>query len=292
MKIHSECVPCLIKRIIFESEECTNDKKLQVQATRNACKVLAEVYDTNDCSAAIATKVHKVVYETLDNDDPYATLKKKSNIVAQSLLPRVEELIKNSADPLKASMICSIIGNMMDFGIEGGSEHPDALKDLFEKSYQEGLGYDDYPTLKKLLGKSKQVVLFTDNCGEIVFDKLLCRELKKVYPQMVLTLVVKGEKILSDATSEDAYDLGFEEVVDTIMTTGGFAVGVDFSLISAELKHLLCDCDLIICKGMANYESFSETDYTPIAYLLRTKCSAIANSMNLPLNVNAIKVFQ
>jgi len=50
--------------------------------------------------------------------------------------------------------------------------------------------------------------------------------------------------------------------------------------------------DLIICKGMANYESFSETNYRPIAYLLRTKCSAIANSMNLPLNINVIKLYE
>jgi len=46
----------------------------------------------------------------------------------------------------------------------------------------------------------------------------------------------------------------------------------------------------LICKGMANYESFSETGYRPIAYLLRTKCNAIATSMNIALNVNAIKV--
>ena len=50
--------------------------------------------------------------------------------------------------------------------------------------------------------------------------------------------------------------------------------------------------DLIICNGMANYESFSETNYLPIAYLLRTKCDAIASSMNLPLNINAIKLYE
>ena len=38
-------------------------------------------------------------------------------------------------------------------------------------------------------------------------------------------------------------------------------------------------------------EAFSETNYHPIAYLLRTKCTAIANSMNIPINKNAIKVY-
>ena len=45
----------------------------------------------------------------------------------------VEELIKKSEDPLKTSMICSIIGNIMDFGIEGSSTHPKMLKEVFER---------------------------------------------------------------------------------------------------------------------------------------------------------------
>jgi damage-control phosphatase, subfamily I len=60
----------------------------------------------------------------------------------------------------------------------------------------------------------------------------------------------------------------------------------------SALKKSLDQADLIICKGMANYEAFSETNYKPIAYLLRTKCTAIANSMGLPLNINAIKLYQ
>ena len=35
--------------------------------------------------------------------------------------------------------------------------------------------------------KSKNVVLFTDNCGEIVFDKILCRELNNFNPNIFLT---------------------------------------------------------------------------------------------------------
>ena len=292
MKIHTECVPCLIKRIIFEAEQSTADKKLITKTIQNACKILSELYDPNECSATLATKVHKIVYETLGDPDPYSALKSKSNIVAKSLLPRVEELIKTSDEHLKTSMICSIIGNMMDFGIEGGSSRPELLKNNFEKTYSEGLGYDEYPQLRKRIGHSKHIVLFTDNCGEIVFDKILCRELKKVYPDIFITLVVKGVPILSDATIKDAEEFRFKDVVDEILTTGCFAVGVNFQLLPSNLEKALEDSDLIICKGMANYESFSETEYRPIAYLLRTKCNAIATSMNIPLNVNAIKLYE
>ncbi|UCF12209.1 MAG: DUF89 family protein [Thermoplasmatales archaeon] len=291
MKIQTECVPCLLKRIIFEAKLSTDDKTLQTNAIRTACKMLSEIYDPNECSAVIATKVHKMVYDTLNDEDPYAELKIDSNLIAKSLLPKMEALIKKSDDPLKTIMICSIIGNMMDFGIEGASTDPKMLKDIFEKIYSDGLGYDDYPKLKKLLKKAKRVILFTDNCGEIVFDKVLCRELKKFNPNSFITIVVRGKPIISDATLKDVQELNFKEVVDEILTTGCFAIGVDFNSLPPKLERAIKRADLIICKGMANYEAFSETKYRPIAYLLRTKCSAIANSMEISLDVNAIKVY-
>ncbi len=292
MKIQSECVPCLIKRIIFETKLSTEDKSLQTKAIRNACKTLSQIYDPNKSSAEIATAVHKEVYDTLGDEDPYVDLKNMSNKIAKSLLPQTEEIIKKSNDPLKASMLCSIIGNILDFGIDGSSSNPETLIKVYEKLYDEGLGYDDYPSLKEFLNKTNRVVYFTDNCGEIVFDKIVCRELKKFNPDLFISLIVRGRPIISDATIKDAHELNFSEVVDEIFTTGCFAIGVDFKRLPSEVEQALKQTDLIICKGMANYEAFSETDYKPIAYLLRTKCSAIANSMEIPLNKSVIKFYE
>jgi uncharacterized protein with ATP-grasp and redox domains len=292
MKIQIECVPCLLKRIVFESEQSTNDKKTQQKTLKKTLTSLAVLYDPNVCSASIATKIHRIAYDTLDDADPYKNLKKQSNRIAKTLVPRVEELVSFSDEPLHMSMLCSIVGNMMDFGIRGGSKDPNDLKDIFEEIVSEDLGWDDTDEVKKILSKSKNVILFTDNCGEIVFDKILCREIKKFNPDIFLTLVVKGEKILSDATLEDAKELDMDEVVDEILTTGCFAVGVDFDKLPKDVKKRLDNSNLIICKGMANYESFSETNYRPIVYLLRTKCSAIANSMNLPIDTCAVKLYK
>jgi len=292
MKIQTECVPCLIKRIIFEAKQSTKDPKVIKNVIKNAGSALAELYDPDECSITIATKVHKIVYETLGDNDPYKKLKERSYNVAQSLIPKVEELIEKSDDPLKTSMLCAVIGNTLDFGIEGASNNPELLTEFFEESIEKGLGYDDTEKLKELLLKSKNVLLFTDNCGEFNFDKILCREIKKFNTDINLTLVVKGEPVLSDATMKDAEQLGFDEVVDEILTTGCFAVGVDFKQLPEDLKEALEETDLIICKGMANYEAFSETDYHPIAYLMRVKCNAIANSMKLSVDINAVKLYQ
>jgi hypothetical protein len=290
MKIQTECLPCLLKRMLFETELKITDKKRQTQALRTACSLLAQLYDPEVCSASIATQVHQAVYDALGDKDPYKILKQQSNAIATTLVPKVESLIKTSRDPLKTSMVCAIIGNILDFGIDGSSAHPQMLQDVFDRLYVEGLGHDDYEALKKHIKQATRLVLFTDNCGEIVFDKILCRELKNFNSRLHVTVVVRGEPILSDATMQDAQEINLQEVVDELLTTGCFAVGVDFTKLPSKVKQALDHADLIIAKGMANYESFSETSYRPIAYLLRTKCNAIARSMNLPRNVSAIKI--
>jgi len=276
MKIQTECVPCLLKRIVFEAEQSTKSKELREKTLKKACTLLAELYNPTKCSVSIATKVHKIAYETLGDKDPYKELKTQSNITAKKLVPRVEELIQISEEPLRMSMLCSIIGKLFD---------------IFEDSVSQDFGHDDYDKLKTILEKSKNVILFTDNCGEIVFDKILCRELKKFNPDIFLTVVVKGEPVLSDATMQDAQELGFQKVTDEILTTGCFAVGVDFEKMPKVVSDRLESSDLIICKGMGNYEAFSEKDYKPLVYLLRTKCSTIANSMGLKQNINVIKLY-
>jgi uncharacterized protein with ATP-grasp and redox domains len=90
---------------------------------------------------------------------------------------------------------------------------------------------------------------------------------------------------------EDAMEYNFEEVADEILTTGCFAVGVDFEKLPDKVSKRLDESDIIIAKGMGNYETFSEKDFKPIAYLMRTKCSAIAKSAGVPQNINVIKLY-
>jgi hypothetical protein len=281
-----------MKRVLYEIEIATRDKERGGKALLSAIRAFTENYDPSICSAVLATKVHLAVYKTLGKEDLYRELKKRSNDVALSLLPKIEERVKSAKDPLKIAMLCSIIGNMLDFGIEGGSGSPEELIDAFDLHLSEGLGYDDYDEVRNILSTAREINFIADNCGEIVFDKILCRELKNFNPGLKITLVVRGTPVLSDATLEDARGLGFGEVVDRILTTGTFAVGVDFVNIPEELKQSLDKGDLIICKGMANYEALSETDYRPVLYLLRTKCTPVSRSMNLPFNASAIKLYR
>ncbi len=286
MEIHPECVPCLLKRCLFEARAVDEDKEREV--VEEVLTMLDELFEEGAVSAEVATEVHKRVYDILGTSDPYLKMKEKSNENAEYLLKKSEDMLKNGS--FRDFVLLSIVGNVLDFGYRDDIISADYLLEEFDNLMDEGLGYDDTDEIENLLEKAENVIFFTDNAGEIVFDTLLLKKIKGY--DVHLTVVVKGEPILTDATIEDALKYDIDKIADELKTTGGYAVGVDFDKLSQEVKTKLEDADLIIAKGMANWESFSETDHSPIAFLTRTKCEPVSKTMGAPYDKNVAKLFK
>lgn len=285
MKIHAECVPCLLKRCLYEAELVDEEKKREIVEV--ATSILNEKFDEDAVSAEVATEVHGKVYEILDTDDPYSDIKERSNALAEKLLPEAKKIAENS---FKDAVLVSIAGNVLDFGYRDDISSPDYLSEEFENIIDQGLAHDDTDKMEEILENGREVVYFTDNAGEVVFDTLLLKRIKGY--DIHLTVVVKGEPILTDVTMEEALKYDIDEIADQLETTGGYAVGVDFDLLPEKVKEKLERADLIIAKGMANWESFSETDYSPIAFLTRSKCEPVSDTMGVPYDENVAKLFK
>ena len=288
MRIHPECIPCLLYRVRFESELSAPDRAIEALLA-----AAAEIGKScpNDVSAEMATRAHRAAYEALGTDDPYAEQKRLSNEVALRLLPRAREMYEASApgDNLRTAVLLSIVGNVLDFGIEGGLSDPASLEEAFEDLVGQGLGRDDSDRMAALLVPGTNVAYLTDNCGEIVFDQILLEELRGMGCRV--TLVVKGDPILTDATRADVEELGLEDKVDKVMDTGPLAVGVDLTTVPIGTREAIEGADIVISKGMANLESLSDTDIRPIAYLLRTKCDPVAGTVGEAKDINVAKLF-
>lgn len=288
MKINYVCVPCLLNRVIFESKLVVKDEERMHYIMKKILEKFSEIYDARKCSAEIATEIHALAYELIGSKDPYKNLKEESNRIALSILSRARKIIEESENKLEKAILCSIVANSIDFGIEGSASSPEELFSKFEEYLNEGFYINDFDKMEKYL--KGDVLYFTDNCGEVVFDKVVC-ELLKEY-DVRISLVCKKYPILTDATYEDVIKIGFQDVVDEILTTGKFSVGIDFYGISEKLKRKLKEASLIISKGMANYEAFSETKYRPIAYLMRIKCDPIAKSIGAKKSKNILKIYE
>ena len=286
MEMRPECVPCLIGRVLFETEEMGGSKS--TESIKAAARMLGELFGPGACSATVATKVHEEVYRIMGTDDPYEKLKKRSNDTMLELFPEAERFVDSFEDRLPAAFLCAVVGNVLDFGIGTRFDSPEPLREEFRNLLAEGLGWDDTSEIATMLEGSEDVVYLADNCGEIVLDRLALKEISGYGAKT--TLVVKEKPILTDVTLKDLEGLGMEAIVSDIVEAPGFAVGIDPDALDGRFGERLRNADLIIAKGMANYEALSETDIAPVAYLLRTKCSPVADSLGLRKDINAVKL--
>ncbi len=286
MQLTPDCVPCLLKRVIFQARLLGNG--CETEAVGAALKAYAREYAPGRNSAEVATEVHRAAYAVM-KADPYRQMKLDSDEIAGRYLQRVTEYVESSDDPFSAAVRVAVIGNIMDFGTPFAISGPEQFDSRFQSMLDQGIGSDDTPRFRELLKGCRKVLYFFDNCGESQFDRLLIRQIRR--RGILVTGVVRGEAILNDVTMEDALRIGLDKELDGIVTTGGFMVGTVLSKAGDDLKEELSGADLIIAKGMANYESLSDQDAgMPKVHILRTKCSAVARSLNVPEDINVVRV--
>ncbi|MGC8913352.1 MAG: damage-control phosphatase ARMT1 family protein [Thermoplasmata archaeon] len=286
MKIRAECIPCLLGRVLYETNLV--DEKLGLKVMAEACRILSEKLEQYPCvSSEVATEVHAKAYQIIGKD-PYFHLKKSANNTAEEMVPEILEKAKTEINKFRFFMLCAVAGNTLDFGIKGGLRDVRLLKTRFWDIVNEGFGIDDSESIRRLIPGGK-ILYFTDNCGEIVFDRLLIEQIRELNPEYI-AIVVKGEPVLSDATLEDAISVGIDKIADEILTTKGFAVGVNIHALGERLEMRIKEASLVIAKGMANYEALSETQIHPIAYLLKAKCAPVAESIGAKTGDNVAKL--
>ena len=284
MKLTPDCVPCLMNRVLFQARLLENG--CESEAVGAALRAYAKEYAVGRNSAEVATEVHRSAYEVM-GADPYIKIKLDADRIAEEYLDQVMGYVDSAEDRFSAAVRVAVIGNIMDFGVSLSS--PEEFRAVFKKLLDQGIGSDDTARMKELLTDSKSVLYFFDNCGESQFDKLLIREIQRMGVRVVG--VVRGERILNDVTMEDAERIGLDKILDRTVSTGTFAVGAVLSKAKDDLKEELDRADMMICKGMANYESLSDQDAgMPKVFILRTKCGPVARSLGVPENINVVRV--
>ena len=138
------------------------------------------------------------------------------------------------------------------------------LKILYE------YGTKEVAYLEDELAQAKTLLYITDNCGEIVLDKIFIEELQNKYKNLQITAMVRGGIASNDATMEDAEEIGLTNVVPVI-GNGAAIMGTVKEQLSEEAKEKIQNADVIIAKGMGNFESMYQEEMNPY-YLLLCKC--------------------
>jgi uncharacterized protein with ATP-grasp and redox domains len=278
-----------LNRTLYEAGLSTKDQSLIFKVMESGLDYLSENFEEGVNATKISTGIHRRAYAILGDDDPYKEIKAQSNAIASRLMPAVRKRVAEAPpkDRFRLAALASIVGNNFDFGLQEHQVDIGDFESLFEGEMKRGLQVDDTDSIMGL-AKGGRVAYLTDNCGEIYFDELVLELLKEAGAKV--TLVVRGGNIVTDATMEDVRAMGLETKVDRVLTTGSNAIGVCMGELPQETLNTMNEADVIISKGMANYESLSDEGFRPIAYLMRAKCEPVARSIGVKKGWNVAKL--
>jgi hypothetical protein len=222
--------------------------------------------------------VHQVVRDVTGKDDPYQQVKNASTAKALSMLPALIDHLISSQDKLETAIRLSIAGNIIDFG-----PNPDYdLEEVVNRFLTQDFAINDFEKLRQQLESADSVLLLGDNAGETVFDRLLIEALP-----MPVTYAVRGGHVINDATYDDALVVGIDRVA-AVIDNGTQIPGTILNECRPEFQACFNAADLILAKGMGNYETLSTTP-GPIFFLFQVKCPVIGTDVGAPEGSMIIK---
>jgi uncharacterized protein with ATP-grasp and redox domains len=271
------CIPCYLKQVINTFNQVgVEDEKAQ-QLMRTVLPVISTM-DPRKTPAENSTVLLHKLNELLGDPDPFLRAKQKSNELALRMLPKLRMIVEESADPLFTACRIAIAGNIIDLGILENFDVDASLEDALGSEF----AHNDAQLFKSQVETAQCVLVLGDNCGEIVFDRVLVEYLKRQNKEVIYA--VKGGTILNDATREDAETTGMTEVVKVI-DNGTNYIGTILEHCSAEFYRVFSDSDLVISKGQGNYETLESTSEAgeKTFFLLRAKCPAVARKLDVKL---------
>ena len=276
-RLHPECISCMTKIHLDKCpSEMSEDKK--VEYMQRVLKVLAEA-PSNYGAPVIVRTINEIQEEMFGIKQDYAEIKKRYNQVMMGHEGQVTEKLEQSEDSVKAGIQYAMIGNYIDFGARI-NVNEEQLTELLNDADRFVIDEKQYSELVRDLEKAHKLVYLTDNCGEIVMDKLLIREIRKKYPELEVTVLVRGAEVINDATMEDAAQVGLTDMV-RVIPNGSDIAGTWMEELSEEAKAVLEDADVILSKGQGNFETLRKCGMN-IYYIFLCKCDLFANTFRVP----------
>ena len=273
MLIQPDCIPCILQMTISALKT--------LALAENSVKALyAEILDIpalrgrqwNTTSAEVIENIWHKIVNTVNSRDPFYEVKSGQNRQIMALYPFLEKMVNDATDPLKLAIKLSILGNTMDLMVADPTLTIE--KSIADKA-KLPIADEPFSKFRRQLETARHLLIFGDNAGEIVFDRLLIETIKKRY-QTEITYVVRSVPTLNDATLLEAKTVGIDQTT-TVIENGidGPLPGTILNRCSSAVNELVRQADLIISKGGGNFDTLDEERKhlnVKISFLLISKC--------------------
>ena len=276
MKTQLDCIPCFIRQALEAVRHAEANEATQALVLRSVCRWAGDM-DMTMTPPVMGQRIHRLVRQLTGNPDPYAKQKLQFNQAALELLPELRQQIAQAADPFGTAVRIAIAGNAIDSGAYNGLDGRNLRAHIAHAIACPLAG--SLEPLRHIVRTANNILYIADNAGEIVLDRLLIEQLGP--PR--ITVVVRGQAVLNDATLVDAVAAGLNGLVE-VMDNGSDAPGTLLSDGTAEIQHRFAQADVVLAKGQGNYETLSAITRPNVFFLLMAKCPVIAGHIGCERN--------
>ena len=277
MKVSAECMHCLVKRQADNIKKYPDEEK----KAEYLGKVLGIIANgaAEEPAPVLLSHIGRLHEAYFGKPFSFEELKKGYNAMMLEKEVEIRQKISEASDPLALALRFSQIGNFIDFGAMDSVDDA-KLMEFLEQAETLPLSEDTYAKFTENLKTATKLVSMTDNCGEIVLDKLLLETIAGIVPHVEKTIIVRGEPVLNDATIEDALQVGIDSC-GKVIPNGTNIAGTYIPWLSAEAKLAMDEADMLISKGQGNFESLHGCGRN-IYYLFLCKCQWFMERFGLP----------
>ena len=272
------CYQCHMRRNL-ETARQYGDEKTVTAFAKDLMRLYLSLPETNS-SPEMAPEVNTLLQQYFGLEaDRMKGEKEASNAFVMARLDKIREMIASAEDPLYGALQFAVLGNYLDFAALQGKVSFQQLDEMLEQALQLELDRACYGQLCDDLKKGKQVLILTDNAGEIAVDRLLAETLQETYPHLQITFCVRGDIANNDATREDAAAVG---IPFPVIDNGNRIAGTQIDMMSEESRRALETADVILSKGMANCETMYGCGHN-IYYAFLIKCQRFVDRFGKPM---------
>lgn len=266
----------MIKKYIYSYPEDASDAE-KLEYVKRFLAIMQGA-DESLSAPVLLDDVEKLLWEMFKIKRDFTEAKVFFNNLMLKKSFAIREKIETAEDPLLAAIKYSMTGNYIDFGTVN-NVNENELQSLLDNSHKHPVSEEVYVALKNDLTSAKRIVFLTDNCGEIVLDKLLMEQIRKINLSAKLTAVVRGGEVLNDATMKDAWQIDLMAVAD-VADNGNNIAGTYMNKLSENARQIITSADVIIAKGQANFETLRKCGLN-IYYIFMCKCNLFAREFGV-----------
>ena len=273
MKIDEACVGCIVNQSFKVAQAINADKQLSLALTSKV-EEMSKTFSYDKTPPEIAADVYETMAKIANKKDLYDEVKEHSTQKALSFVPALQEKLIQSNNKLLTATKIAVAGNVIDLAAEVEFDLHEELENIFHIDF----AHNDFDKFQVELEKAKTVLIIGDNVGEHIFDCLFIETLKELYLNKEFYYMVRGNPIINDVTIKEAKEANYDKICH-LVNSGVNTPGFTYNRANKIAKELFDNADLIISKGMGNYECMSPVQRDNICFLLKVKCNVVATSL-------------